>query len=68
MATNQPRDRERAGMLPDAADDGARTGVPAERGAPEAEHGQYGMVREGSKAAEGLSEPQIRGVAPRKSP
>lgn len=66
MATNQPRERERADMRPDAADDGARTGVQAERGAPEAEHSQYGLVREDSKAAKGLSEPQIRGVAPRK--
>lgn len=34
----------------------------AERGKPEAEHGQYGLVREGSSEAEGLSEEQIRGV------
>ncbi len=60
MATNQPRERERAGMLPgaDAAD------VPAERGKPDAEHGLYGMVRQGSTAAEGLTERQIRGVEP----
>lgn len=66
MATNQPRERERAGMLPDAADDGARTGVQAERGQPQAEHSQYGLVREGSREARGLNERQIRGVAPRK--
>ncbi|KQP38024.1 hypothetical protein [Pseudorhodoferax sp. Leaf274] len=37
----------------------------AERGAPAAEHGQYGMVRQGSKEAAGLTEEQIRGIAPK---
>lgn len=64
MATNQPRERERAGMLPGA--DAAT--VPAERGQPEAEHGMYGMVRKGSPAAEGLTERQIRGVDPMPDP
>jgi hypothetical protein len=38
--------------------------VQAEVGMPSAEHGQYGMVREGSKEAQGLREEQIRGVEP----
>lgn len=38
--------------------------VQADVGKPSAEHGQYGMVREGSKEAQGLSEEQIRGVVP----
>lgn len=65
MATNQPRERERAGYLRDEADDGARTGVHAETGKPQAEHSQYGMVREKSPEAEGLNERQIRGVEPK---
>lgn len=65
MATHQPREHERAGLRPDAADAGARTGVQAERGEPAAEHSQYGLVRQDSREAKGLSEPQIRGVAPR---
>ncbi|MGC3985877.1 MAG: hypothetical protein QM777_14805 [Pseudorhodoferax sp.] len=68
MPTHEPRDRERAGPRPDAADDVARAGVHAERGVPEAEHSQYGLVREDSQAAEGLSEPQIRGTAPHDRP
>lgn len=39
--------------------------VHAEVGVPSAEHGQYGMVREGSKQAQGLREEQIRGVEPK---
>jgi hypothetical protein len=39
--------------------------VHAEVGVPSAEHGQYGMVREGSRQAQGLSEEQIRGVEPK---
>jgi hypothetical protein len=65
MASNQPREHERAGLRRDpAAQDPAK--VPAERGVPDAEHGQYGLVREGSKEAEGLSEEQIRGTQPRR--
>ncbi len=65
MATNQPRERERAGLRrdPDKEDD-RKPG--AERGKPAAEHGQYGLVREGSASSEGLTEAQIRGVEPRK--
>jgi hypothetical protein len=37
----------------------------AELGVPSAEHGAYGMVREGSKEAQGLTEEQIRGVKPK---
>lgn len=66
MPTQQARVREQAGTRPGPAEGAARRGVQAERGAPEAEHSQYGLVREGSRAAQGLSEPQIRGVAPRK--
>lgn len=58
MATNQPRERERAGLLRGAD----ATEAQAERGQPEAEHGLYGMVRKGSAAAKDLSERQIRGV------
>lgn len=64
-ATNQLRERERADMPGDATDDDTRTGVPAERGQPEAEHGQYGLVREDSDNAKGLTERQIRGVDPK---
>ncbi len=39
--------------------------VHAELGVPSAEHGDYGMVREGSKEAQGLTEEQIRGVKPK---
>lgn len=63
MASNQPKETERAGYLGDQADDGARTGIQAERGRPQAEHGQYGLVREKSPQAEGLTERQIRGIA-----
>jgi hypothetical protein len=38
--------------------------VRAEVGAPAAEHSEYGLVREGSRQAQGLSEEQIRGVEP----
>jgi hypothetical protein len=62
MATNQPKHTERAGYLSNQADDGARTGIQAERGRPQAEHGQYGLVREKSPQAEGLTERQIRGL------
>jgi hypothetical protein len=65
MAINPARERERAGMTRDAADGGAGAATPAERGQPEAEHGQYGMVREHSEEARGLTERQIRGVDPR---
>lgn len=64
MASNQPKAAERAGYLGDQADDGARTGIQAERGRPQAEHGQYGLVREKSPQAEGLTERQIRGLEP----
>lgn len=62
MATNQPKETERAGYLGDQADDGSRTGIQAERGRPQAEHSQYGLVRENSPQAQGLSERQVRGV------
>lgn len=39
--------------------------VQAELGVPSAEHGAYGMVREGRKEAQGLTEEQIRGVKPK---
>lgn len=49
------------GRDPDAV---APTRVQAVVGVPQAEHGQYDMVREGSREAQGLSEEQIRGVTP----
>lgn len=61
MATNQPRERERAGYLRDNAEAG-EGGAQAETGRPQAEHGQYGMVREDSPEAGKLTERQIRGV------
>lgn len=54
------------GRAPDA--DGTATNVPADMGKPSAEHSQYGLVREGSKEAEGLTEQQIRGVEPQPAP
>lgn len=53
------------GRNPDAS---APTRIQAEIGRPAAEYGQYGMVREGSREAQGLSEPQIRGTEPMVNP
>ena len=54
------------GRAPDASAPAAN--VQAGVGKPSAEHSQYGLVREGSKEAEGLTEPQIRGVEPTGDP
>ena len=63
MATQQPREREKAVTRDPVAESPATPS--AERGEPAAEHGQYGLVRKGSREAKGLTEEQIRGVKPK---